>query len=90
MTTNLVNLKMDLTIDGGTAVRYKDYVVSAEFVCSPNGEWFEVSLYQPIETEEETDLPFHELRLEKLDGNDHHFDTEGEALMEGFMYIEKL
>ena len=88
--TNLLNLKVDYISDGGAVVRYKDFVVVASFVCGPAAEWFEIMVYQPIETEEETGEEFWNLRLELVDANDGHFDTEGEALMAGFQYIDSL
>lgn len=85
---SMLNLKVEVASEGGTVVRYKDLVVVVEFVAAPAGEWFEVEVYQPIETEEETGEEFWNLRLESLDKSDLHFDTEGEALMDAFSHIE--
>lgn len=90
--TNMKNLKELLIGDGGQVVRYKNYVVAVEFAVSPRCEFFQVTVCQPIETEEETGLDFQELRLEIiLNGwESKGCDTDGEALMVGFQFIENL
>lgn len=89
-TMTMLKLKDALDMDG-TVVRYKDYVVAAEFFAGPAGEWFEVTAWQPIESEEETGIEFHNLRLENItEWQGERFDTEGEALMGAFLYLESL
>lgn len=86
----MLKLKIKLDMDG-TVVRYKDFVVATEFVAGPAGEWFEVTAWRPIESEEETGIDFHDLRLENItEWYGEHFDTEGEAMMAAFTYLETL
>lgn len=88
--TTMLKLKTQLDAEG-TAVRYKDCVVTAEFFAAPQGEWFEVKVYSPVETEEETGEDFWNLRLENIsEWENEHFTTEGEALMAGFQFIDQL
>lgn len=82
------NLKTGLGMDG-IVIRYKESVLAAEFMVSPSGEWWKVSVYRPIETEEETGEEFHNLRLENAtEWENQRFSTEGEALMAGMQFIE--
>ena len=86
----MLKLKIKLDMDG-TVVRYKDFVVATEFVAGPAGEWFEVTAWQPVETEEETGIEFHNLRLENItEWYGERFNTEGEALMGAFTYLESM
>ncbi len=88
--TTMLKLKQQLDMDG-TVVRYKGYVVTAEFFTGLQGEWFEVQVYAPVETEEETGEDFHNLRLENISEWEHEpFYTEGEALMAGFQFADQL
>ena len=86
----MLKLKTQLA-EEGTVVRYKDCVVAAEFFAAPAGEWFEVEVYSPVETEDETGEDFWNLRLENIsEWENEHFTTEGEALMAGFQFIDQL
>lgn len=81
---NFYDLRNEL--DGeGVVIRYKSLVITTEFCASPAGEFFCSAIWSPIESEEETGLDFHELRLENVTPweplcPDARFDTEGEAL----------
>lgn len=89
MFKTMLKLKADLDMDG-IVIRYKGFVLVAEFVAGPSGELWEVRTYQPIETEEETGEEFHNLRLENItEWEGQRFDTEGEALMFGMQFIEQ-
>lgn len=89
-TKTMLKLKTELDMDG-TVVRYKNHVVTAEFCAAPQGEWFEVQVYAPVETEEETGEDFHNLRLENIsEWENERFYTDGEALMAGFQFIDQL
>ena len=87
MKTTMLNLKVDL--DVGTVIRYKDFVIVAEFLTGPGGEWFTTKIYRPIETEDETGEDFMNLQLENItEWEGRCFGTEGEALREGMDFIE--
>ena len=80
---------MVLKADTGVVIRYKGFVLVAEFVNGPSGEWFEVSVWQPVETEDEAGTDFMYLPLENItEWEGQRFDTEGEALMAGMQFIE--
>lgn len=82
-------LKLKVELDMGIVIRYKDFVLAAEFIPGPSGVWFEVTVWQPIETEEETGEDFMNLRLENItEWEGQRFDTEGEALKAGMDFIE--
>lgn len=85
MCKTMLQLKIEMDMDG-VVIRYKDHVIVAEFLCGPCGGYFTAHIWAPVETEEETDLPFHELRLENVTPwepltIDAAWDTEGEALL---------
>ena len=82
-------LKLKVELDVGTVIRYKDFVLVAEFMAGPSGEWFEVKVYQPVETEEEAGEDFMNIRLENItEWENQRFGTEGEALKAGMDFIE--
>lgn len=92
MFKNMMNLKIEMDMDG-VVVRYKNHVIVAEFLTGPEGEYFTAAIWAPVETEEETGLEFHELRLENVtpwepDCPDVHFATEGEALFAAMQAVE--
>ena len=81
---NMLMLKVAAD-EADAVIRYKNHVIVAEFHAGPEGEFFCPSIWAPIETEDETGLEFHELRLENVTPweplcIDACFDTEGEAL----------
>lgn len=87
-TMTMLKLKevLDLT---DVVIRYKGFVLAAEFLCGPSDEYWKVAVWQPAETEEETGLDFHELRLENVtEWEGQQFETEGEALMAGMQFID--
>lgn len=90
MFKTMLQLKIELDLDG-TVIRYKDHVVVAEFHCGPTSEFFTAQIWTPVETEEETGLPFHELRLENITLTiNAGFDTEGEALFAAMQAVNAL
>lgn len=94
MFKTMLQLKIELDLDG-VVIRYKDHVVVAEFHCGPTSEFFTAQIWTPVETEEETDLPFHELRLENITPQEPLtinacFDTEGEALIAAMQAVDAL
>lgn len=89
MFKTMLKLKTELDMDG-VVIRYKDFVLAAEFVVSPADEHWEVTVWQPIETEDEAGVEFHDLRLENItEWEGQRFETEGEALMAGMLFIER-
>lgn len=86
MRYTMLNMKAEM--DSGSVVRYKDFVVVAEFLCGPSDEFFEVRVYYPTEDPNETTEDFWNLWLDEIAAPDLKFDTEGEALMEGFKICE--
>jgi len=87
-----MNTLVRQTQPNGCAIRYKDYVVSVEHSYNANRgpHWYRPDLWQPIETEEETGVPFNELRLECItEWEAQFFRTEGEALAAVFSEIER-
>lgn len=87
-TMTMLKLKNALDL-GDVVIRYKDFVLAAEFVCGPTDECWKVTAWQPVETEEETGEEFHNLRLENItEWEGQRFETEGEALMAGMQFIE--
>lgn len=72
--TNMKKLNMKF---GCTTIRYKDLVLFIKETV----DGFRHEVYQPIETEEETGLDFHELRLEHLSSSADFYPTEGEAIL---------
>ena len=92
MFKTLLKLKVDMDLDG-TVVRYKDFVIVAEFISGPEGGCFTATIWAPVETEEEADVEFHDLRLENVTPwepltIDACWDTEGEALFAAMQAIE--
>lgn len=89
-TMTMLKLKTELDMDG-VVIRYKDFVLAAEFVVGPTDACWKVEAWQPIETEEETGIEFHNLRLENItEWDGQRFDTEGEALMAGMQFLESM
>ena len=83
-TKTMLDLKVEM--DVGVVIRYKDFVLSVDFY---PGDWFEVEVWRPVETEEETGEDFMNLRLENVtEWENQRFDTEGEALKAGFEFID--
>ena len=81
------------TYPRGCAIRYKDYVVSVEHSYNANRQqhWYTPELWQPIETTEETGVPFSELRLENITAWERQFfPTEGEAIAAVIPKIERI
>ena len=69
----------------GSVIRYKNFVLVTRF----DGKLFEVSVWEPIETEEETGVEFERLRLENAtEWDGEKFETEGEALKGGIEWID--
>lgn len=88
MFKTMLKLKTELDMDG-VVIRYKDFVLSAEFVVSATDAYWKVDAWQPIETEEKTGIEFHNLRLENItEWDGQRFDTEGEALFAGIQFLE--
>lgn len=86
---NTTMLKLKVKIDVGSVIRYKDFVLATEFVACPSGEWFEVTVWRPLESEEETGKDFMHIQLENVtEWEGQHFVTEGEALRAGMDFIE--
>lgn len=88
-----MNTLVSQAYPNGCAIRYKDYVVSVEHSYNANRRkhWYRPDLWQPIETEEETGVPFNELRLECItEWEAQFFRTEGEALAAVFSEIERI
>lgn len=82
----MLKLKSELDMDG-IVVRYKNFVLAAEFV--PTDEGWRVTVWKPIETEEESGEEFHNLCLENItEWEAQRFETEGEALMAGMEFLE--
>lgn len=87
-TKTMLKLKTEVDMDG-VVIRYKDFVIVAEFLTGPSGEWFATNVYRPIETEEETGEDFMNLRLENVtEWGGRRYGTEGEALRDGMDFIE--
>ena len=94
MFKTMLQMKIEADIEN-TVVRYKDHVVVAEFLCGPCGGYFTAQIWEPIETEEEADVPFHELRLENVTpweplSIDAAWETDGEALMAAMQAVDSL
>ena len=94
MCKTMLQLKIEAEIED-TVIRYKDFVIKAEFLVGPCGGYFTAHIWSPVETEEETDLPFHELRLENVTPwepltIEAAWDTDGEALMAAMQAAEVL
>ena len=92
MYKTMLKLKIDADL-ADVVIRYKDFVIVAEFVAGPEGEFFTAHIWAPIETEEETGVEFHELRLENVTpweplSIEAAWDTEGEALLAATQAIE--
>ena len=88
MFKTMLKLKTELDMDG-VVIRYKDFVLSAEFVVSATDAYWKVDAWRPIETEEETGIEFHNLRLENItEWDGQRFDTEGEAIFAGIQFLE--
>lgn len=92
MFKTMLKLKIDADL-ADVVIRYKDHVIVAEFFSGPEGEFFCPTIWAPIETEEETGLEFHELRLENVTPwepltIEACFDTEGEALFAAMQAVE--
>lgn len=88
MFMTMLKLKTELDMDG-IVVRYKNFVLAAEFVATPANECWKVTVWQPIETEDETGIEFHNLRLENItEWDGQRFETEGEALQAGFEFVD--
>ena len=87
-------LKLKTQADlGDVVIRYKDFVIATEFLCGPEGECFTATCWAPIETEEETGLEFHNLRLENITPWEPSipgatWDTEGEALLAAMQAVD--
>lgn len=89
MNTTYLKLKVELDMEG-IVTRYKDFVAVAKYIVGPFGDFFEVELWQPIETEEETGEDFYNLRLENAsEWQGVRFETEGEALAAVYAEIER-
>lgn len=88
MFMTMLKLKTELDMHG-VVVRYKNFVLAAEFVAGPTDESWRVTVWQPIETEEDSSEEFHNLRLENItEWEAQRFETEGEALMAGIEFLE--
>lgn len=88
MFKTMLKLKTEIDMDG-IVVRYKNFVLAAEFVASPADECWKVTVWQPVETEDEAGVEFHNLRLENItEWDGQRFDTEGEALFAGIQFLE--
>ena len=72
----------------GVVIRYKDFVLATRFVVDSYSEGFEVSVWQPVETEAGTRKGFEDLRLENITEWEECFRTEGEALRAAMQFIE--
>lgn len=92
MFKTMLKLKIEVDMEG-VVIRYKDFVIVAEFLCGPGSGYFTARIWAPVETEDETDLPFHDLRLENITPWEPgcpgaRWDTEGEALLAAMQEVE--
>ena len=68
----------------GVVVRYKDYVVAAEFVEGPKGKGYSLTVWAPQDISKEKEMGFASLLLDNVsEWENSFFATEGEALIQG-------
>ncbi len=82
--TNYINLKNRPFVKG-SVVRYKEYAVATRFDAAADA--WAVEVFGLVDNLSEFD--FEECRLENLtEWKGRRYATEGEALMDGFQFIE--
>ena len=91
MHKTMLNLKVGADL-ADVVIRYKGHVIVAEFVPAFGG-YYTAHIWAPVETEDETGLDFHELRLENVTPwepltIEAAWDTEGEALLAAMQAVE--
>lgn len=91
-TKTMLTLKIDVDTDG-VVVRYKDFVIAVEYEAGPLCEHYHVTIWQPIETEDETGEDFMNLRLKWIYSGAFPLSevlTEGEAIKMAMEIIDNL
>lgn len=86
----MYELKNELEPMGGV-VRYKNYVVAAEFVNGPKGKGYSLTVWAPQDISKEKEMGFASLPLDNVSEWDtSFFATEGEALHQGCIWCDAM